>query len=38
MNTSFGAEDGLQLLQKVVDGLRYESASICEVCQACTDL
>ena len=31
MNTSFRAEDGLQLLQMVAHGSRYESASICEL-------
>ena len=30
-NASFGAEDSLQLLQTVADGLRYESASISEL-------
>ena len=33
MNASFGAEDGLQLLHMVVDGSRYESASIFEAAE-----
>ena len=31
VNSSFGAEDGLQQLQTVVDDSKKESASICEV-------
>ena len=38
MNSSFGAEDGLQQLQTVVDGSRYGSASICDASQAYSDL
>ena len=30
VNASFVAEGGLQLLQKVADGSRYESTSICK--------
>ena len=38
INTSFGAEDGLQQLQTVAHGLRYESASIYELSRACSKL
>ena len=38
MNTSFGAEDGLQQLHMVADDSRYESASICEATRACSEL
>ena len=34
MNASFGAEDDLQLLQMVVESLRYESASFCIAARA----
>ena len=37
MNASFGLKDGLQLLQTVADGSRYENASICEASRACSD-
>ena len=37
MNASFGADDGLQQLQRVADDLRYESARICEAARACSD-
>ena len=36
MNASFGAENGLQLLQTAADGSRYESASICKASRACS--
>ena len=34
VNTSFGSEDDLQLLQMVAEGSRYESASFCVAAQA----
>ena len=38
MNASFGAEDGLQQLQMVVDDSMYESTSICEAARACSEI
>ena len=38
MNSSFGAEDGLQQLQTVVDDSKKESASICEASRAYIEL
>ena len=37
MNASFGADDGLQQLQRVADDSRYESARICEAARACSN-
>ena len=31
MNGSFGVKDGLQLLQMVMDGLKYKKASIAKL-------
>ena len=38
MNSSFGAEDGLQQLNTVVDDSKKESASICEASRAYSEL
>ena len=37
VNASFGSEDDLQLLQMVVEGSRYESASFCVAARAYSD-